>query len=168
MPDTSTEIAIATTTLGSAASTITFSSIPSTYTDLRLVLTGYNATTGNAWAMQYNADTATNYSFTQLNGSGTAAGSGRTTTTARIYIGDINLNNSNSVPGLATIDIFSYAGSTNKTALSTFSGDLNGSGNVFTYVSLWRSTSAINSIKLFNDAGANFAAGTTATLYGIL
>lgn len=158
---------IATTTLGSAASSITFSSIPNTYTDLRLVLTGYNASTGNAWMMQYNSDTATNYSFTRLGGTGSAADSGRTTSTARIYIGDIYNNNSNTIPALATIDIFSYAGSTYKTALSNFSGDQNGSGSTISFVSLWRSTSAINTVVLKNDAGANFSAGTTATLYGI-
>jgi hypothetical protein len=43
MPDVSTEVAIATTTLGSAASTITFSSISGSYTDLRLVLVGNTA-----------------------------------------------------------------------------------------------------------------------------
>ena len=55
---------IATTTLGSAASSITFSSIPATYTDLRLVLVHTpSASTGNA-QMQFNSDTATNYSYT--------------------------------------------------------------------------------------------------------
>jgi hypothetical protein len=50
--------------------------------------------------------------------------------------------------------------------LAKTSEDRNGSGDIFTSVSLWRSTSAITSIYLFLSA-YNFAIGTTATLYGI-
>jgi hypothetical protein len=70
---------------------------------------------------------------------------------------------------MITIDLFSYAGSTNKTILTTTSTDKNGSGGVGRIVSLWRSTSAITGITI-TDGGAGFgwASGTTATLYGIL
>ena len=71
-----------------------------------------------------------------------------------------------SIPMLATLDIFSYAGSTYKTALSQLSNDNNGSGATASTVGLWRSTSAITSINLFMS-GTTFQAGTTATLYGI-
>ena len=59
-----------------------------------------------------------------------------------------------------------YAGSTYKTMLTMDSNDLNGSGSVETTVGLWRSTAAINTITLSANADT-FAAGTTATLYGI-
>lgn len=158
---------IATTTLGSAASSITFSSIASTWTDLRLVLVGTNVSSGYMWILRLNSDSSSNYSNTRLYGTGASAGSGRSTSVTSAWIGDSNLNNSTTIPNLSTIDIFSYAGSTYKTLLSTSSTDLNGSGNVIGFVNLWRSTSAITTITLLNDGASNFAAGTTATLYGL-
>ena len=161
---TSTEVAIATTTLGSAASTITFSSIPSTYTDLRLVLTG--AVAGNDVYFRFNGDTATNYSATYLGGNGTSAYSGSQTNFASSYAGSLNT----STPSMITLDTFSYAGSTYKTTLTTGSQDNNGSGGTIRIAALWRSTSAITSLSLIGGTGAsnNFTVGTTATLYGIL
>ena len=156
---------IATTTLGSAASSITFSSIPSTYTDLRVVLVGKGAgnSSGNVFEFIVNSDTATNYSRTQLKGDGASASSARTTSQTNISINtDKKLDNMYMV----TLDAFSYAGSTNKTFLLEWSGDYNGEGNVVRSVGLYRSTSAITSIS-FATSG-NFVAGDTATLYGIL
>ena len=66
-----------------------------------------------------------------------------------------------------TLDVFSYAGSTNKTTLVTQSDDENGSGVVLRMAHLWRSTSAINEISLLVFS-STIAAGSTATLYGIL
>ena len=70
---------------------------------------------------------------------------------------------------MLTIDIFSYAGSTYKTLLTTSSTDKNTTGGIGRIISLWRSTSAITSITI-TDGGAGFgwAVGTTATIYGIL
>jgi hypothetical protein len=164
MPDISTEVAIATTTLGTASATITFSSIPATYTDLRLVLTGWPDVTTTI-GVQFNSDTGSNYSRTRLYGDGTSAGSDRNT--SQVYLGSGSLF-STTAPGLLTIDIFSYAGSTNKTALCTASSDQNGSGQVQRNVGLWRSTAAITSIYLYCVGGVDFQSGTTATLYGIL
>lgn len=157
--------AIATTTLGSAASTITFSSIPGTYTDLRLVLTAQSSAGGNVW-LQFNSDTATNYSRTNLAGDGTSATSSRQTSQSVIRCATIGVPTSPNF-GLYTIDIFSYAGSTNKTVLVTASEDTNGGGGVSRIVGLWRSTAAISSIQLTTNTGT-YSAGTTATLYGIL
>lgn len=161
---------IATTTLSSAASSITFSSIPSTYTDLRLVLVA-TASAANLW-LTFNSDTATNYSATWIMGSSfpsQAASSGRATSDTKI-----NMTNGNSygisstIPSLYTVDIFSYAGSTNKTCLTTSADDRNGTGDVGNFVGLWRSTSAITSVTFTNGSSGTFNTGTTATLYGIL
>ena len=167
MPDTSTEVAIATQTLSSAASSITFSSIPATYTDLRVVVTQLSASGGVPSILRYNSDTATNYSYTDLYGSGTAAGTQRVTSSTRIAINDWETV-STTVPSLAIINIFSYAGSTFKTCLINTSTDKNGSGYIENRVGLWRSTSAITTIGIISDNINNFAIGTTATLYGIL
>jgi hypothetical protein len=157
---------IATTTLGSTAATITFSSISSAYTDLRLVVVGtsnFTHTTG----MQFNGDTGTNYSETRLEGDGATATSGSNTS-----ISYLRFYGFTTTPTMFTVDFFSYAGSTYKTSLATTSADLNGSGNVRQYAQLWRSTSAINSISfgpgVSGASGTTYAIGTTATLYGIL
>lgn len=155
---------IATTTLGSAASSITFSSIPATYTDLRVVFVG-TATSATGLRAQFNSDTGTNYSRTSSLGDGSAVYSQRGTNIAFISLG-INDNLSTTVPTLRTMDIFSYAGSTNKTVLTSESTDMNGSGAATVAVQLWRNTGAITSISL-NVSGTTIAAGSTATLYGI-
>ena len=156
---------IATTTLAATNSTITFSSIPATYTDLRLIVTG-TATAALTPRIRFNGDTATNYSYTVLYGDGTSALSTRGANTAFIS-GTYNTGWSSTIPAFLTVDVFSYAGSTYKTTLNTVSIDLNGSGSVERLVGLWRSTSAITSMTLVTST-STFAIGTTATLYGIL
>ena len=156
---------IATTTLGSAASTITLSSIPATYTDLRLVFVHQGNTANPFPILRFNSDSGTNYSYTDLYGSGSTAGTQRVTNSTRIAISDWGTS-STTIPALSIIDIFSYAGSTNKTCLINHNADLNGSGYVERRVGLWRNTSAINALEI--SSTQNFKAGTTATLYGIL
>lgn len=157
---------IATTTLSSAASTITFSSIPNTYTDLRLVLTGsFSASTKSTITFNSTTGSSTAYSQTLLNGNGSSASSGRYTSQPEIIAGEF-APTTNSLFMVAW-DIFSYAGSTNKTILGEFSGDQNGSGSTSRVVALYRSTSAVTTITLGRSTG-NYNAGTTATLYGIL
>ena len=154
---------IATTTLGSAASSITFSTIPGTYTDLRLVIVPKGD--GPNTYLRFNSDTGSNYSGTYLIGNGTSASSYRETSVTEILL-DVRGLDLTSL-SLLTVDIFSYAGSTNKTVLGTFSEDKNGSGQVGRLVGLWRSTSTITSLS-FRAPGGTFSSGTTATLYGIL
>jgi len=157
---------IATTTLGSAAASITFSSIASSWTDLRIVL-NVNTTSVNTRyiLMRFNSDSGANYSYTSLGGNGSITFSSNGINNTEIYVGDA-ATTSSTLPTFYTSDIFSYAGSTYKTALSTGSADKNGSGVTERTVGLWRSTSTINSIILLPFTG-NFNTGTTATLYGI-
>lgn len=156
---------IATTTLGSAASSITFSSIPGTYTDLRLVLVCKNTSNNSNVRMYFNND-QTNYSITRLYGTGAAAASNRSSNITEISLND-GYNITTAQPQFFSVDIFSYAGSTNKTALVISNQDENGAGEVGRYVGLWRNTAAITRLDLSISAGT-FAVGTTATLYGIL
>ena len=156
---------IQSTTLGSAASSITFSSIGSGYTDIRIsfVIIGGAGTAGQ-FDITYNNDTTSLYSITRLYGDGSSAGSSRYSGTA-LY--PCQNSFSSTPPVFATIDLFSYAGSTFKTALITYSNDANGSGSAERSVGLYRSTSAITRIDL-GGVGGTFAIGTTATVYGIL
>jgi hypothetical protein len=156
---------IATTTLGTAASSISFTSIPGTYTDLRVVLVYSLSISGRNLGLTFNSDTGSNYSRTTLTGNGSSASSFRQTSQERIVLNEFGGNTS--VPKLSTIDIFSYTASVNKTVLSTNSADDDGSGETNRTVGLWRNTSAITTLGLVS-LNADFNTGTTATLYGIL
>jgi len=154
---------IATQTLGSAAQSITFSSIPGTYTDLKFVLVPATGTADANVFMQLNSDTGSNYSNTRLVGNGTTASSARQTSQTSILVGAIT----NTKNTFFSYDFFSYAGSTFKTILIEQNQDLNGSGSVIRRVGLWRNTSAITTIFFDTFTAGGFPVGTTATLYGI-
>ena len=157
---------IATTTLGSAQATVTFSSIPSTYTDLVLV-TNYGASiAGMSPFIRFNSDTSTNYSDTVLYGTGSAAGSARDTSATRIFIGQYQVGSSATTGNNMTItNVQNYANTTTyKTALSR-SGAAEKETNAI--VGLWRNTAAITTIDIVTTSG-NFNSGSTFVLYGIL
>lgn len=152
---------IATTTLGSAASSVTFSSIAGTYTDLILVAVSANTSAATNMTIQVNGDTGTNYSRTRINGSGTAASSSRNSNETRIYNGDVG---NPSVPSVNTIHFMNYSNTTTyKTVIGRY-----GEADIQTgaIVGLWRSTAAITSITVNSDSN-NFAIGSTFTLYGV-
>jgi len=155
---------IATTTLGTAAGSTTFTSISGSYTDLVLVmnLTGVS-TGGYAAGVQFNSDTGSNYSTTNLYGSGSSAVSTRTSgaNIAYIYGTDVGIANAIST------NITNFQNYSNTTTYKTFltrSGQA-GSGTMAN-VGLWRSTSAITSIKIEIFTGT-FSIGSMFTLYGI-
>jgi hypothetical protein len=153
---------IATTTLGSTGN-ITFTSIASSWTDLRIALVGITNSGFTHPAIRFNSDTGSNYSNTRLNGNGSSATSANGTSQTRIN-GTTDIG---TPPAFYLWDVFSYAGSTYKTVLLNANSDQNGSGTVERLVGLWRSTSAITSISVFDLYGTGFGTGTTATLYGI-
>ena len=161
---------IATTTISSATASYTFSSIPATYTDLKLVTNirsdrgGYSA----ELQIQINGNTGANYSHTGLFGDGTSATSSRiasgTYITASSIAGDLSDAN---LFTLTMIDFFSYSGSTNKTILASSGSQPRLSENYSQrVVGLFRSTAAITSITLSTN-GTNIMAGTVISLYGI-
>lgn len=157
---------ITTTTLGSSQTSITFSSISSSYTDLRLVTSGIN---GNNMALRFNNDSGSSYSITTLYGSSGSASTYSITNNDSIPQANSN-SPGNNIPYLIITDIFSYAGNKYKSVLINYSNDKNGTSNgassVERTVGLWRNTAAINSITLFSPV-ASFAAGTVITLYGL-
>ena len=156
---TNTYVALATQTLGSAAASVTFSSIPSGYTDLVLIANGSTSTaTGNV-RIQMNGDTAANYSNTRLLGDGSAASSARDSNVGSSAIGDWGTDRC-----ILITNFQNYSNATtNKTVLSRS----NSEGYVSAYVGLWRKTpEAITSITIFKNS-ANFTSGSTFSLYGI-
>lgn len=158
---------IATTTLGSSASSISFSSISSAYTDLKVVFANLKTTPSvGTIVLRFNGDTANNYSRTNLKGNGSSATSAAFSGVSWIHVN--GGNTSTTIPGMVVLDIFSYANtSVYKTVLGSSAFDQNGSGDITNIVGLWRSTAAISSLSIQTNTGDSFAAGTTATLYGI-
>jgi hypothetical protein len=156
---------IATTTLGSATNTISFSSIPSTYTDLKIILVGTVSSAATP-CMRFNGITTATYSGTQLQGNGTGAVTSRSSGDGLFYTNLVQ-NWSTTVPGFLEIDIFSYTNSIYKTCLIKTSKDENGYGMVTALVGLWQNTASISSITLFPES-QNWSVNTRATLYGIL
>jgi hypothetical protein len=146
---------IATTTLGSAAASYTFSSIPSTYTDLVLIVNP-NSSVDNM-NLRFNGDTGSNYSRTVLFGSGSSAISSRVS-------GTVMNQTISSGWEIMRINIMNYANTTTyKTAISRLDDAANYVG---TSVGLWRSTAAINSVTILAGTG-NIPSGAVLTLYGI-
>ena len=154
MPSTYTPIA---TTTFSSATDFTFTSIPSTYTDLYIVFDGVGSSVTNL-AMQFNSDTGSNYSYTYLLGDGSSASSSSNTSQTSGYLTAIYDNRT-----ICNISIMNYSNSTTyKTYLARLSA---AAYQTSAMVGLWRSTSAISSVKILKLSGGNMTGN--ATLYGI-
>jgi hypothetical protein len=151
------------TAIGSS-STITFSSIPSTYTDLVMVVSAKTNTAAAQIYMTINGDTATNYSRTLISGTGSSAISARSSNQTVLfadYYGIMNTTDFNT-------DIFHFFNYANTTTFKTVLGRSNlAASGLDATVHLWRKTpEAINTI-LVGNYSYNFSSGSTFTLYGI-
>ena len=156
---------IKTFTLSNALAEVSFTSIPNTYTDLVLVFTGQFDSSGKQTVFQFNGDNlanSVNYSDTLLGGTGTAAESGRDTNKGVMALGYMPTANAQ----IASIYRFmNYSNTTTyKTVLSRYNDAAAYTG---TNVGLWRSTAAINSMRVLAYNGGNFNSGSTFSLYGI-
>lgn len=156
MSKTATYSLIESQTLGSAQATVTFSSIPATFTDLVLVI---RATTISAnFNMRFNGDTGTNYSYTSLWGDGSSAASYRSSNNTVI-----GLTYTSSGAPMSRIQIQDYSNATTyKSVLIRQDDSANAAGAV---AALWRSTAAINSIAIVSVG--TIPSGSTLKLYGI-
>jgi hypothetical protein len=161
MPNT--YVALATQTLGSAAASVTFSSISSAYTDLVVVMTTKLTSGADGINLQFNGDTGTNYSFTYLSGSGSSATSGRFANTSNIKVAfngyPTTADGHNSI-----VQVNNYSNATTfKTVLTRDNNANNGTGAI---VGTWRNTAAVTSVVL-TAVSSTFTAGSTFSLYGI-
>jgi hypothetical protein len=165
-----TYVAIATVTVGSGgAATISFSSIPATYTDLCLLLSFRAANSGSAGYdfyadMSFNGSTAS-ASFRRLAGYITTVNSD---SGSRLYAASfLGSTGTSNTFGNAQVYIPNYAGSNNKSYSSESAAETNSTNNYLDMTAgLWSNTAALTSITLTPSAG-NFAQYSTATLYGI-
>ena len=159
---TNTYVALATQTLGTAASSVTFSSISASYTDLFLIVEG---TSSGGLAVRVNGDTGANYSRTILYGDGSSALSTRGSSENYAYQTPVSPGTGNRFISLYNFNNYSNA-TTNKTILYRLSTSASG---VSAGINLWRSTAAITSIQVLSDVGGGgvLSVGSTFSLYGI-
>ena len=163
---------IGTVTVGSGgASSVTFSSIPSTYTHLQVRAlarsTESGSTNTNAF-FQFNGDTGSNYSEHQLAGDGSSASASGAASQVWAYTGLPTGNSSSAnMYGALVVDVLDYA-SVNKTkTIKTLSGnDQNGSGYILLRSGAWYSTSAISSIVI-TPGGGSWQQYSSFALYGV-
>ena len=155
---------IATTTLGSAQSTVTFSTITGSYTDLVLVA-NYTATVvDQGIRVRYNSDTGTNYSYRNMVG---YSGGTLTQQASNVSHTRISAVSSTDSPNTVITNFINYS---NTTTYKTHISRGNAVGNqsaVEAFCGTWRNTSAITNIEVYLNSG-NFSTGATFTLYGIL
>ena len=160
---------IATTTLGSAAATVDFTSISGSYTDLVLI-GNFGGSLPDESALfrvgNGSIDTGSNYSSTELYGTGSSAASQRNSNETRGRI-TYALGVGNSVGNNCILHFQNYSNTTTyKTVLGRDNINTGTYTGISAIVSLWRSTSAIDQIRLLLSGG-NYLTGSTFTLYGI-
>jgi hypothetical protein len=164
---------IATVTAPSTQSTITFTSIPSTYKHLQLRGIMRTSRTGgnDLVSIRFNNDTGSNYSDHALGGDGSTAFTDKNVSASFINVqrSSSNFNGSN-IFGVYVIDILDYTStSKNKTTRALGGYDANGSGEIYLNSGLWRNSStAINRIDLIlPNYTTNFLQYSQFALYGI-
>jgi hypothetical protein len=153
---------IATTTLTTSASSVTFSSIGSGYTDLVLVINAAASTLANT-GLRFNSDSGSNYSSTILAGDGSAAGSFRY---SNATYGQINYYGYLETTRIVNqvVHIMNYS---NSTTYKSYLGRANNTSNgTDATVGIWRNTNAITSVSFVLNTGT-ISSGSTFSLYGI-
>lgn len=164
---TATYDSIATTTLGSAQTTVTFNSISGSYTDIVIVANVKTLTAPYQPILRFNSDSGTNYSATAVSGNGSTAVSSRHTNQNGIYANPgagVGGTVGNFMPWIISVQNYSNT-TTNKTVIARFN---NPDAIVNGLVGMWRNTNAITSISLVAESGSgDFQSGSTFTLYGI-
>ena len=156
---------IQTVTVGAGGSaSISFTSIPSTFSHLQIRWMCLNSSQQTDLKLNFNSDTGANYSYHQLYGSGSAVGASAGASATLIYAG-VGGFTSNPAAGIG--DILDYS---NTTKYKTYRGltgiDENGSGYVMMKSGLWQNTNAITSI-IIAPAGGNFNQYSKFALYGV-
>jgi hypothetical protein len=163
---------IATVTVGSGgASSISFTSIPTTYQHLQLrgISRDANAAASAAsLALRFNSN-ATNYTYHALQGNGSAASAAGATSYTYAYNGFIARNGLTSgIFATNIIDVLDYSNTNKYKTVRGLGGyDANGSGTIGLFSNLYQSTTAITQIDLFTDDSADFTQYSSFALYGI-
>jgi hypothetical protein len=153
---------LANITLGSAASSIVFGSIPATYRDLVVVLTG-NGSTNLEGRLRLNGDSSSDYFTQRLSGSGSAASAAEVGSQTSAVISSVAKATTTSALQIQ-INILGYRTGRNKIIISRADNSANGTEAL---AGRWGNNAAVTSVTILTSTG-NWAAGTTAALYGIV
>lgn len=149
--------------------TVTFTNIPGTYTDLKLVFSGGNDV--NFWdiRMRINSDSNTNYSFMYMRSSEGSTSYGRSSSQNQIISASSGADSS--LNSMMIADFIDYSNSTTFKSVLIRGSAAGYLSPISATVGLWRSTNPITSILIFagasNNGTANLRSGTNITLYGI-
>jgi hypothetical protein len=162
---------IATTTLSSNQTTVTFSSFGTGFKHLQIRILGRSTFAGSSngsLRIRCNADTGSNYSWHYLLGTGstTLASGAASSPSMRLSYFPNNLVASN-IFGAGIVDVLDYNSTTKNKTFRCFGGDdQNGAGYVGVYSGLWQNTAAITQLDI-THGDADWLAGSTFALYGI-
>ncbi len=161
---------IATTTLGSTQTTISFTSIPSTFKHLQVrgIARGTFAATNLNLCMQVNSDTGNFYTYHQLLGDGSSATADGGTAQAFGFVGRITQASATaSAFGASVIDILDYTNTNKNTTIRALGGyDANGNGYATLMSTAYIKTDAITSIQIFGNLG-DLVQYSSFALYGV-
>jgi len=154
-------------TLGTAQASIEFTSIPSTFTDLVALVSLRSTTAVDYIALTLNGSSS-GFTSRDLSGNGSAAGSSSRTDNLITGI-TVESGWTANTFGNAQIYFPNYTAAVNK----SFSVDTVIENNATLArqeirAALWSNTATISSMSFIAQAGANFAIGSTISLYGIL
>jgi hypothetical protein len=165
---TNTYTALATVTLTGSDSSITFSSIPSTYRDLIFVINGTPADTAYpVHALRFNSDSGNNYTYVGMTGNGSSAASGSNSSLSFASLGQAFGIGPGTSSYFSTIaQIMDYS-ATDKHKTVLVRNNVSGVG-VEAQADRWANTAAITSVTLITSGGAGFATGTTINLFGVI
>lgn len=157
--------ALANTTLGSGTSSVTFSSISSSYKDLMLVISNFSTTSdGMDIIMRFNSDTGNNYSQSHIRGNGSTPGASAVANITAAYPNFYSILTTSNVTNI--IHILDYSATDKHKSMLVRAHDMDSSKYVIAGTWRWASTSAINTISLA-FSGINATSGSTLTLYGV-
>lgn len=160
-PPVSTYVALATTTLGASASSVTFSSIPASYRDLIVVVDGSTASSTRP-VMRLNEDTGSNYTAIMMADDGSGSYS---TTSSGTYLDPI--------PGYSVTGKFSAiwqvmdSGASDKHKTVLVRLNQHDGSHVHASAGRYASNTVVSSLTILTSTGVNYTIGTTFSLFGI-
>ena len=164
-----TMVRLGATTLGSTASSVTFSNIPSTYAILKIFVDHRtnSATSGNYTCLRFNSDSGSNYGHDGTSNEtwvGEAATSYTSSTTNTYSVVEYTIFNANSTSKWKAVNAFRCMfswGASDLGGAAAYGGGGGSSGG------FWKSTSAVSSVSIISNNGSSFVSGTSITVYGV-
>jgi len=173
------ELTLITETVASANSSIDFSSISGSYTDLSLQWTGvYHSATGSNFGLRLNSDSGSNYNetYTYLEGSspvGVSISGANQTAMGQVAFGNNSSSTTANQTVMGVLNVYNYASTTKvkKYDMTYFWYSANNSRyNSFTVSGYWNSTSAVTALNIYRAAGTatmSNLSNTSIRLYGV-